>query len=107
MGIFDTKKLAPTIGANQLKDWEISFISKCFECYGQEGDFEVRLDESLCLYVKFYSRKMMSDILLVPDFIKIVSKDGAMVITSKKALGRIGNHNGYNYRKILEDYRWS
>lgn len=108
-GIFKTK-LAPKEGHNYLRDYEITWLAKVFDYYGQQGPFTIRLDGFLCLWVRFYSSRMMSDILVAPDFfqkIGFIEKDGAMVVLTSKLCPMIEKYDGVGtaYLQPLEEYR--
>lgn len=104
------KKIAPKEGHNFLREHEINWLAKVFEYYMQEGEFEIRLDGYLCLWVRFYSSRLLTDILIAPDFyrkINFLEKDGAMVVTTSKLYPIMEKHTcmGDSYIKALEDYR--
>lgn len=89
-----------------LRDWEVNFISRCFEYYKQEGKFEVKLDLNMALFVKFYSARFMADMMLVPSNIMVSQKDGIMFVKQDEILPKIKELYGLDYRKTVEAFTW-
>lgn len=87
-----------------FRPYEVDYISRVFEKYEQEGDFEVKLGANQDLFVKFYSKKNMCDIVLAPDWVKEVERNGAMIIKEKEGLEVSRGCTGAGYRKRLESY---
>lgn len=92
-----------------FRDYEISFLSRCFAFFGKKGDFEVRFDSDLFgLWISFYSEVMYADVVLAPSYCKVLqSKDGRMIFNSDKLISKVADMDGTPFVEELRGHTWT